>query len=54
MLVIGAEHGYAVKREPLEEVDEGGLQVLEAVAVRVHVIFVDVGDGGNHGCEVEE
>ena len=54
VFVIGAEHGHAVEREPLEEIDEGGLQVLEAVAVRVHVIFVDVGDGGNHGCEVEE
>ena len=54
MLIVGAQHGHPVKGKPLEKIHEGRLQVFEAVAVRVHVVFVDVGDGRDHGRQIQK
>ncbi len=42
--VIAADHGHAVERQAVQEIDEGRLQALEVVAVGFHVVGVDVGD----------
>ena len=52
--IVDAEHGHAVERQALKELDEGVAQALEVAAVGLHVICVDVGDDGNHGLEVQE
>jgi hypothetical protein len=46
--------GDAVERQALREVDERALQPLEVVAVRLHVIRVDVRDHRHRGREVEK
>ena len=52
--VVDAQHRDAVERQPLREIDERALQPREVVAVRLHVIGVDVGDHGQRRRQVEE
>ena len=52
--VVDAEDGGAVERHPVDEVDEGLLQLREVVAVGVHVVGVDVGDDRHHRQQVQE
>ena len=52
--VVDAQHGDAVERQPLREVDEGALQPREVVAVGLHVVGVDVGDHREHRRQVQE
>ncbi len=54
MRVIGAQHGRAVERQSLGELDEGRLQAREIVPVGFHVVGVDIGDDGDHRLQVEE
>ena len=52
--VIGTEHGNAVERQALQEIDESPLQPLEVMAVGFHVVSVDVGDNRNHRAQKKE
>ena len=52
--IVDAEHRDAVERQSLREIDERPLQALEVVAVRLHVIGVDVGDHRHRRREVEK
>ena len=52
--VIHAQHGAAVERQALRELDEGALQARHIVPVGVHVIRVDVGHDGHHRQQVQE
>ena len=53
-LVVAAEHGEAVEREVVQELDEALLQFLEVAAVRAEVVVVDVGDDRDHRLQVQE
>ena len=52
--VVGAQHGDAVERQALQEIDEGLLQPAEVVAVGLHVVGVDVGDDRDHRRQEQE
>ena len=52
--VVDAQHGDAVERQALHEIDERALQLAEVVAVGLHVVGVDVGDHREHRRQVEE
>ena len=52
--VVDAQHRHAVEGQPLAEIDEGGFQALEIMAVGVHVIGVDIGDDRDHRRQIQE
>ncbi len=52
--VVLAHHREPVERQVAQELDEGRLEPLEVLAVRLHVVGVDVGHHRDHRLEVEE
>ena len=52
--IIDADHGKAVEREVVHEVDEGILQLVIGLVIGAHVVAVDVGDDGDGRLQVEE
>ena len=52
--IVGTQHCDAVERKPLNEVDERPRQLAEVMAVRLHVIGIDVGHHGDHRCQIKE
>ena len=52
--IIHAEHGQAVERQVMEELNEGLLQPIEVAAIGAHVVGVDIGDHRNHRLQVQE
>ena len=51
---VDAQHGVAVERHAVQEVDKGLFQVAEVMAVCFHVIGVDVGDYRHDGQQLQE
>ena len=52
--IIHAEHGQAVERQVVQELDEGLLQPVEVAAIGAHVVGVDIGDHRDHRLQVQE
>ena len=52
--VVGAEHGHAVERQALQEIDKGLLQPLEVMTVGFHVVGIDVGHNRNDRRQEQE
>ena len=52
--IVGAQNGRTVERHAVQELDERSLQLVEVMAIRVHVVGVDVGHHRHHGQEVQE
>ena len=50
--IVHAQHGHAVERQPLQEVEERLAQPAEVVAVGFHVVGVDVGDHRQHRLQI--
>ena len=46
---VYAQKGFAIKRHAVHEVNKRLAQFVGIVVVGVHVVFVDVGDDGEHG-----
>jgi hypothetical protein len=46
--IVAADHGHAVERQPVQEIEEGLFEPGEIVAVGLHVVGVDVGHDRNH------
>jgi hypothetical protein len=52
--IIDAKHGHAVEGQLLQEVDEGLPQPVDRMTIRFHVVYVDIGDHGRHGLQMQE
>jgi hypothetical protein len=52
--VVSAEHGHAVERQALQEIDERLLEPAEIVAIGLHVVGIDVGDDRDHRRQEQE
>jgi hypothetical protein len=52
--VVDAQHRAPIEGKPRQEIDEGLLQPREVVAVRLHVVVVDVRDHGDDRHQVQE
>ena len=52
--VVAADHGRAIKGQPVQKLNEGLVQAVQAVTIGFHVIGVDVGDHAEHRGELQE
>ncbi len=48
LLVIDAQHGQAIERQPVQELGEGLLHPREVAAVVLQVVGIDIGDDRRH------
>ena len=54
VLIIHTQHGTAIERQALDEIDESLFQFVEVVTVGLHVVGIDVGDDCQDGREIKE
>ena len=54
VFAVDTQKRFAVKRHTVDEVDKRLMQLLNAVAVSVHVVFVDIGHNGHNRGQVQE
>ncbi len=52
--VIRTQHGPAIEGQTLQEVDEGLLQLPKIMAIRLHVVGIDIGHDGHGGLQVQK
>ena len=54
VFIIDAKHGHAVKRQPFKKIDKSALERFKVMTIRIHMVFVNIRDGGNHRREIEK
>ena len=52
--VVAADHGRAIKGQPVQKLNEGFVQAAKAVTIGFHVVGVDVGDHAEHRRKLQE
>ena len=54
MRIIQTQHGHTEKREVMEKLQKGSLQLVETALVGIQMIPVDIGDQRNHRLQLQE
>ena len=54
MFAVDTQKGFAVERHTVDKIDKRLMQFLNAVAVSVHVVFVDIGHDGHNRRQIQE
>ena len=54
VFAVDTQKGFAVKRHTMDEIHKRLMQFFNAVAVSVHVVFVDIGHDGHNRCQIQE
>ena len=54
MFAVNTQEGLTVKRHTVDEINKRLMQLLNTVAVSVHMVFVDIGHNGHNRSQVQE